>query len=224
MTDPMTSWDADLRAAVRRLRDEGGRRAVVGPVEGPSGPWAAFRPAGSGCLVVESDAGRSRELPEEDALRGAADALSTWGLVGADPLTCFLEGVDRDPARDDPYNPRVVLKALGRARRRRRSVSLVYEAASGTVVLDVRFRKWRSAELTVVAPKPVNAAQARRLRELDLHGSAAHWSGLFPAAPDAVEAVVPLIWSRTRDVRVQLTAASPASPTGQHDPSARDEP
>jgi hypothetical protein len=205
---PAATWEAALRAAARRLRDEDGRRAVLGPAEGPAGPWVAFRSAGEGRLVFESDAGDSQELAEEEAIGAAVAALAAWGLVEGDPLTCFLEGVDRDPARDDPYDPHAVLKALGRARLRRRPLSLVYDGLVGTIELDVGFPNRRSAELSVVAPKPVNAAQARRLNELGLRGSGARWTGRVPAAPEAVEAVVPLVWSRVRDVRL----APPTAP------------
>jgi hypothetical protein len=73
------------------------------------------------------------------AIGAAVTALTAWGLVEADPLACFLEGVDRDPVRDDPYDPRAVLKALGRARLRRRSLSLVYDGRAGAIELNVSF-------------------------------------------------------------------------------------
>jgi hypothetical protein len=207
VTDEMTSWRTGLRVAVRRLRDEHGRRVVLGPAEGPAGPWVAFRAAGEGRLLFESDAGDSRELADEEAIDAAVAALAAWGLVEADPLACFLEGVDRDPAKDDPYDPRAVLKALGRARLWRRSLSLVYDGLVGAIELDVSFPNWRSAELSVVAPKPVNAAQARRLRLLGLRGSGERWSAPMRASPDVIEAVVPLIWSRVRDVQINAAAA-----------------
>jgi hypothetical protein len=210
VTDPTTNWEADLRAAVRRLRDERGRRAVLGPAEGPAGPWVAFRSAGERRLVFQSDAGDSSMLPDEEAIAAAVTALTAWGLVEADPLTCFVEGVDRDPVRDDPYDPRAVLKALGKARLRRRSLSLVYDGLVGAIELDVSFPNWRLADLRVLAPKPVNAAQARRLRQLGLRGSGERWSAPMRASPDVIEAVVPLIWSRVRDVRIK-DAAAPAS-------------
>lgn len=214
MTEPTTGWEADLRSAMRRLRDEDGLRAVLGPAEGPAGPWVAFRAAGERRLVFESDAGDSSELPDEEAIAAAVAALSAWGLVEADPLACFLEGVDRDPVRDDPYDPHAVLKALGRARLRRRSLSLVYDGRAGAIELNVSFPTWRSAELTLVAPKPVNAAQARRLRQLGLRGSGERWSAPMRASPDVIEAVVPLIWSRVRDARINHTVAPTSSRTG----------
>ncbi|MGN6169130.1 MAG: hypothetical protein ACTHQQ_13315 [Solirubrobacteraceae bacterium] len=204
----MASWEADLRDAVRRVYREQGRRAVLGPAEGPAGPWVAFRSAGEGGLLFESDAGDSRAMPDEEAIEAAAAALGAWGLVEADPLTCFLEGVDRDPADDDPYDPRAVLKALGRARLLRRSLSLVYDGLAGAIELDVSFPNRRTAELSIIAPKPVNSAQARRLGELGLHGGDARWSGRMRASPPAVEAVVPLIWARVRDARLKRPTAS----------------
>jgi hypothetical protein len=122
--------------------------------------------------------------------------------------------VDRDPAYDDPYDPRAVLKALGRARLRRRSLSLVYEGLVGAIELDVSFPSWRSAELSVVAPKAVNSAQARRLQLLGLRGSGERWRAAMRASPDVIEAVVPLIWSRVRDVRIDHAAASTRSRKG----------
>src|SRR3954453_10306818 len=124
---PMSRWETDLRAAVVRAPYEPGSRAVVGPADGPGGPWASFC-AGDDGLVCESDAGASQVLAEDDAIAAAAAALAAWGLAEADPLVCFLEGVDRDPVQDDPYDVRKLLAALRRARLRRRPLSLVYDA------------------------------------------------------------------------------------------------
>jgi hypothetical protein len=142
-------------------------------------------------------------LQEDEAIAAATAALAAWGLVEADPLTCFLEGVDRDPVEDDPYDVFAVLKALGRARLWRRSLSLVYDACAGGVTLDVSFPSWRWADLSIVAPKPVNGAQARSLTEGGLTGAGDRWSGRLKADPEELEAVVPSIWSRVRDVRIE---------------------
>jgi hypothetical protein len=197
---PMSRWETDLRAAVRRARDAPGNRAVVGPVDGPGGPWVAFRADGDG-LVFESDAGEPRVLTEDEAIDAAAAALAGWGLVETDPLTCFLEGVDRDPVDDDPYNFTKVTSRLRLARLLHRRLSLVYDAAAGEIALDVRFAGLRSADVDIEASKPVNAPQARVLGELGLTGGGTHWSGRIGAGDEELEAVVPTVWSRVRDVR-----------------------
>jgi hypothetical protein len=199
---PMSGWETDLRAAVRRARDEPGSRAVVGPADGPGGPWVAFGRAADYGLVFESDAGGSRVLPEEEAIAAATEALAAWGLAESDPLTCFLEGVDRDPVEDDPYDVWAVLKALGRARWRRRPLSLAYDAHAGAVAVEIGYPNRRWAELSVVAPKPVNAAQARVLAGWGFSGAGDRWSGRLRADPEQLEAVIPSVWSRVRDVRL----------------------
>ena len=188
-----------LRAALRRLRDEGGERAVVGPAEGPGGPWVAFRELADGTLLLETDEAEERAVEERDGIEAAARALAAWGLDESDPLICFLEGVDRDPADDDPYDAHRVLRTLGRARLLRRSLSVAYEAFAGPVRMTAAFPSRRHAEVEVHAPKPVNAAQAQRLRELGLSGSGDRWSGRVSADAMELEAIVPSVWARVRD-------------------------
>jgi hypothetical protein len=191
-----------LRRALRRLREEGGRRVVVGPAEGPAGPWVAFRERPNGALLLETDGGGEREVEEREGVETAADALKSWGLVDADPLTCFLEGVDRDPVSNDPYDVRALLKALRRARLRKRQLVLDYDALAGSVRMTVEYPNRRWAQVEVLAPKRVNAAQARRLAELGLTGSGEHWTGRARADPIEIEAIVPAIWSRVRGVTI----------------------
>jgi hypothetical protein len=195
VTDP-------LRRALRRLRNEGGRRVVVGPAEGPAGPWVAFRERPNGGLLLETDAGDEREVEEREGVESAARSLASWGLVEADPLTCFLEGVDRDPAGDDPYDDLALRRVLARARLRKRSLVLDYDALAGPVRMTVAYTNRRWAEVELLAPKPVNAAQASRLPELGLTGAGERWSGRVRAAADELEAIVPAIWSRVRDVTI----------------------
>ena len=192
----------ELRHALRRLRAEGGRRAVVGPAEGPGGPWVAFRERPDGALLLETDATGERELEERDAIEAAAAALAGWGLADDDELTCFLEGVDRDPVEDDPYDGVALRGALARARWRKRSLALGYDALAGHVQMAIAFPNRRWADVDVTAPKPVNGAQARRLPELGLTGAGDHWTGRVRAAAYELEAIVPSIWSRVRDVAI----------------------
>jgi hypothetical protein len=199
----MSDWDTDLREAARRARDEAVERAVLGPADGPGGPWVAFARAADHGLVFESDAGGSRVLTQDEAIAAAAQALAAWGLVEADPLHCFLEGVDRDRVDDDPYDVFAVLKALGRARLWRRPLSLVYDARAGAVTLGVSFPSRRRPQLEITAPKPVNAAQARVLGEWGLSGGGTRWSGRIRGDPEYLEALVPSIWARVRDVRTE---------------------
>ena len=197
------TWDAELRGALRRLRNEDGRRAVVGPAEGPGGPWVAFRERPNGTLLLETDSSQEREVEEREAIEAAAAALADWGLVDGDPLTCFLEDVDRDPVEDDPYDGVAVRGAFARARWHKRSLRLDYEALVGPVRMIVDFPNRRRADVEVVAPKPANGAQARRLPELGLTGTGDRWAGRVSAAAAELEALVPSIWSRVRDVRIE---------------------
>jgi hypothetical protein len=196
------TWEQELRRALRRLREEEGRRAVVRPAEGPGGPWIAFRQGPDGGLTLETDESDEREVEEREAVEAAADALTSWGLQDGEPLSCFLEGVDRDPAGGDLYDTRDVVRRLSLARLRKRPLVLEYDAAAGPVRMTVAYPNRRWAEVEVVAPKPVNGAQARRLPELGLTGARERWSGRVRADPIELEAIVPSGWARVRDVTI----------------------
>lgn len=186
------SWDAALRAGLDRLGEPGARRVVFGPQEGPAGPWVAFRRADEQ-LLIQSDASEGpRPVADREAPAQAGEALRAHGLTDLDPLVCFVEGVDRDPVRDDDYSLRKVLRAIRRGRRRGGTARITFTTAAGPVVLEATRRR-----ATITPSKAVNAAQREMLADrLGFTEEDGRWTRSHGLSPEELEEVVGLVWAR----------------------------